>query len=40
VTVSEEDVQTLQSMAARTASDPSAEPLTGAELGAGKAMET
>jgi Mn-containing catalase len=39
VTVSEQDVQTLQSMASRTASDPSAQPTTGADLGAGKATE-
>jgi Mn-containing catalase len=37
VTVSEEDVQTLQSMASRTASDPTADPTTGADLGSGKA---
>jgi Mn-containing catalase len=38
VTVSEEDVQTLQSMASRTASDPTADPTTGADLGTGKAV--
>ncbi|SAK56473.1 catalase [Caballeronia temeraria] len=38
VTVSEEDVQTLQSMASRTASDPTADPTTGADLGSGKAV--
>jgi Mn-containing catalase len=30
-------VQVLQAMASRTASDPSADPTTGADLGAGKA---
>jgi Mn-containing catalase len=39
VTVSEQDVQTLQSMASRTASDPSAQPTTGADLGAGQTTE-
>ena len=34
VNVSEADVKTLESMAARTASDPMAQPLTGADLGA------
>lgn len=34
--VSEVDVKTLESMAARTASDPTAQPLTGADLGAGE----
>jgi Mn-containing catalase len=38
VTVCEEDVQTLQSMASRTASDPTADPTTGADLGSGKAV--
>ncbi|AQH03972.1 Mn-containing catalase (plasmid) [Burkholderia sp. KK1] len=37
VTVTEADVQVLQAMASRTASDPSADPTTGADLGAGKA---
>ncbi|MDR5798041.1 manganese catalase family protein [Caballeronia sp. LZ008] len=37
VSVSEQDVQVLQAMASRTASDPSADPTTGADLGAGKA---
>jgi Mn-containing catalase len=37
VAVSEKDVQVLQAMASRTASDPSADPATGADLGAGKA---
>ena len=36
VTVAEADLQTLQSMASRTASDPAADPTTGADLGAGK----
>jgi Mn-containing catalase len=36
VSVSEQDVQVLQAMASRTASDPSADPTTGADLGAGK----
>ena len=35
VTLPTEDVDVLQQMAARTMSDPSAEPLTGAELGKG-----
>jgi Mn-containing catalase len=39
VTVTERDVEVLQAMASRTASDPSAEPTTGADLGAGKATE-
>ncbi|SAK99468.1 catalase [Caballeronia fortuita] len=39
VSVSEQEVQTLQAMASRTASDPSAQPTTGADLGAGKATE-
>ncbi|MDR5822496.1 manganese catalase family protein [Caballeronia sp. LZ043] len=39
VNVSEQDVQTLQSMASRTASDPTAQPTTGADLGAGKATK-
>jgi Mn-containing catalase len=39
VTVSEQDVQTLQSMASRTASDPSSQPTTGADLGAGQTTE-
>jgi Mn-containing catalase len=39
VTVSEEDIRTLQSMATRTASDTSAQPMTGAELGAGQASK-
>jgi Mn-containing catalase len=38
VTVSEEDVQVLQSMASRTASDPTTDPTTGADLGSGKAV--
>ncbi|MDR5798022.1 manganese catalase family protein [Caballeronia sp. LZ008] len=37
VSVTEADVQVLQAMASRTASDPSADPTTGADLGAGKA---
>jgi Mn-containing catalase len=37
VTVTPADVETLQAMAARTASDPSSDPVTGAELGAGQA---
>ncbi|MDR5763186.1 manganese catalase family protein [Caballeronia sp. LZ035] len=37
VTVTEQDVQVLQAMASRTASDPSADPTTGADLGAGSA---
>jgi Mn-containing catalase len=37
VTVSQEDVETLQAMASRTASDPSSDPTTGADLGSGKA---
>jgi Mn-containing catalase len=37
VSVSETDVKTLQSMASRTASDPSARPVTGADIGAGEA---
>ncbi|SAK56890.1 catalase [Caballeronia catudaia] len=37
VTVTEQDVEVLQAMASRTASDPSADPTTGADLGAGKA---
>ncbi|WP_208601599.1 manganese catalase family protein, partial [Caballeronia fortuita] len=39
VTVTEQDVEVLQAMASRTASDPSADPTTGADLGAGKANE-
>jgi Mn-containing catalase len=39
VNVTERDVEVLQAMASRTASDPSAEPTTGADLGAGKATE-
>jgi Mn-containing catalase len=39
VNVSEQDVETLQSMAARTASDPNAQPTTGADLGAGEASK-
>jgi Mn-containing catalase len=38
VTVSDEDVQVLQSMASRTASDPTTDPTTGADLGSGKAV--
>jgi Mn-containing catalase len=38
VQVSEQDVETLQAMAARTASDPTADPTTGADLGAGQAV--
>jgi Mn-containing catalase len=37
VSVTEQDVQVLQAMASRTASNPSADPTTGADLGAGKA---
>jgi Mn-containing catalase len=37
VSVSEQDVETLQAMVSRTASDPSSDPTTGADLGAGKA---
>ncbi|WP_250516814.1 manganese catalase family protein [Caballeronia sp. INDeC2] len=37
VNVSQQDVQTLQAMASRTASDPSSDPMTGADLGSGKA---
>ncbi|GJH30896.1 manganese catalase family protein [Caballeronia novacaledonica] len=37
VTVTSADVETLQAMAARTASDASSDPVTGAELGAGQA---
>jgi Mn-containing catalase len=39
VNVSEQDIQTLQAMASRTASDPAADPTTGADLGAGKANQ-
>jgi Mn-containing catalase len=35
VTVTDADLQTLQSMASRTASDPTADPSTGADLGGG-----
>ena len=35
VSMSPADAQTLKQMASRTVSDPSAEPLTGAELGMG-----
>ncbi|MDR5784412.1 manganese catalase family protein [Caballeronia sp. LZ065] len=35
VTVSDAESQTLQAMASRTASDPAADPATGADLGAG-----
>ena len=38
VTVSGVDVEVLQAMAARTASDISADPKTGAELGSGQAV--
>jgi Mn-containing catalase len=38
VTVSEQEAEVLQDMAARTASDPSSEPVTGADLGSGKAV--
>lgn len=37
--VTEQDVEVLQAMASRTASDPSAAPTTGADLGAGRANE-
>ncbi|SAL43931.1 catalase [Caballeronia arvi] len=39
VTVTKQDVEVLQAMASRTASDPSADPTTGADLGAGKANQ-
>jgi Mn-containing catalase len=37
VTVAEEDLGVLQAMASRTVSDPSSDPVTGADLGAGQA---
>jgi Mn-containing catalase len=37
VGVSEADVEVLQAMASRTASDPTANPKTGADLGSGDA---
>jgi Mn-containing catalase len=39
VGVTKADAAVLQAMAARTASDPSAEPITGADLGAGEAVK-
>jgi Mn-containing catalase len=39
VTVTEADAQVLQAMSARTASEPSAQPLTGSDLGAGEATK-
>ncbi|VXB40536.1 Catalase [Burkholderia sp. 8Y] len=39
VQVSQQDVEALQAMAARTASDPAADPTTGADLGAGQAVK-
>jgi len=38
VQVSQQEVETLQAMAARTASDPTTDPTTGADLGSGKAQ--
>lgn len=37
VGVSKEEVEVLQAMRARTASDPTSDPTTGADLGAGQA---
>jgi Mn-containing catalase len=37
VGVSAEDIDVLQAMAARTASDPTSDPTTGADLGSGQA---
>jgi Mn-containing catalase len=37
VQVTQQDVETLQAMAARTASDPASDPFTGADLGSGQA---
>lgn len=39
VMVAENDAEVLKTMAARTASDPSADPLTGADLGQGAALK-
>jgi Mn-containing catalase len=39
VTVTEADAQVLQARSARTASEPSAQPLTGSDLGAGEATK-
>jgi Mn-containing catalase len=38
VNVSNADLEVLNAMAARTASDPSADPTTGADLGAGQSI--
>jgi Mn-containing catalase len=37
VQVTQQDIETLQAMATRTASDPASDPLTGADLGSGQA---
>jgi Mn-containing catalase len=37
VTINEQDIETLQSMASHTAFDPVADPVTGADLGSGTA---